>query len=38
MHTQQEIQFMIPQFPYTVTARDLLDYRFESHTPIPAGP
>jgi len=27
MKTQKELQFMIPQFPYTVTPRDLLDYR-----------
>jgi hypothetical protein len=28
MSTQEELQFMLPQFPYTITPRDLLDYRY----------
>ena len=27
MKTQKELQFMLPQFPYTLTPRDMLDYR-----------
>lgn len=28
MATQQELQFMLPQYPYTLTPRDLLDYQY----------
>ena len=28
MWTHKELQFMIPQFPYQVSPRNVLDYRF----------